>query len=164
MQEYLQFVLAQTSLGVVNELNVLISGRVFVFLADKVKADTHIRNRLHFLEECDLLFSVLNSKEFQAAVDNLYLEHGEAFLQGFLNALEYGDLLLDRDHVRVVVEEAAENVTELANSDHLFDDLAANVVQNLLKEVDIVVQLVGEVEFRLELVPSVSRLGERRFQ
>lgn len=112
------------------------------------------------LEQGNLLASVPNAKDLQAAIDNLYLEHGEAFLQRLLNALKDANLFLNRDDVAIVVEEAAEDVTELDNGDLLLDALATNVVQNLLKEVNVVVQVPAEVELGLELFPYVAWLGE----
>ena len=151
-------------MGVVDELDVFVRGREHVFFADKVKADAHVSELLDLFELGDLATGVLDSYDLQAAVDNLYLEHGEAFLQGFLNTLKNGDLLLNRDEVVVVSKKAAKDVTELHNSHHLLDALTTNVVQNLLKEFLVVVQLEAEVKLRLESFPSVAWLGESRVE
>ena len=162
MQEEVHLVCAYSRSRFDDELDVLVRSRIFVFLTDQVEADAHVSELQHFFKQGNLPASVLNSEDLQAAVDNLYLEHGEAFLQRLLNALKNSDFLLDRDCVVVVVEEAAEDVAELNNSDHLLDALAAHVVEDLLEEVGVVVQFEAEVKFWLEVYPAVAGLGEGR--
>ena len=68
--------------------------------------------------------------------------------------LKDGNLFLERNHVAIIVEDAAEDMTVLNNSDHLVNEVTSGPVKNALEEGLVVVELEGELKFELETVPD----------
>ena len=153
MQNYLEGI-SHLLLRCENLFKEFIHGRVVIFFINHIKACDHAPGvLLALLNLVEHQLNVWLSGKFQAANDYLHLEEGISNLNDFLNFVEDIDFSFQGDGA-VFIKQKSENVSVLDDGDHLFDVVLADLDQDFLKEICVVVQLVSQHEFRLEISPN----------
>ena len=103
------------------------------------------------------------SSKFESTHDDLHLEEGKSDLNDFLNFVKYVDFSF-QGYGTIFIKQKSENMSVLHNGNHFFNVVFAGLHQDFLKEIGIVVQLVGQHEFRLEISPNAVILRTGRSQ
>ena len=94
----------------------------------------------------------------QSANDDLQLEQWMVPLHFLLYSLEYLDFLGNGDGALGVSADHAEDVSQLQDEDELLDEEFADLQEDLLEKLLVVVEVAGQHEFWLELHPDRVRL------
>lgn len=84
---------------------------------------------------------MLLSQDFQTSCDDLNLEQWVVPLNLVKHPMVNLELLLNSEMVAIIVNDHAEDVSQLNDENCLLDEYLAHLEQNLLKKLEVVVQL-----------------------
>jgi len=140
-------------LSLVDDIEMLIEGRVVILLHNGVEADNHVTEAVVQSAHVDHLLQMFGTHSFQTANDDTHAEPRESYVKHGFHSLEDCQLSLDIKWT-IFIEKHSENMAVLDDGDELPDVVLADLEEASLKEVRVVDTLVGQVELGLEIFPD----------